>query len=380
MKRSASLVVVGLLTLALSACVVKQYPRTVTAKEKMDTNFAFDFDTIGALMVAGSNAGPGYDLDRQKVHIDYQYYLDPRLRQDPRQFYPRPPGPPAVTVVETLKDTADTEVLFIKWYSQYQPQNPAFAPAYAGYPETHTAYGVYVRSKKGNRGAIASSHGWTGGDVRKAYEVEKPLEMVKLGYDIVLIQQPYHGLRAPAGSKFSGEYFFSGELARTNEAFCQTVTDVRGMVAWLRQDHQVVGIKGGSLGGITTLLTAAVEPEVDFAIAWVPPSSLADIPDDTPLAPFIIKGLRASGIDQRAAADITYVSSVPNFTPAIPKADILIFAGMGDNFVPPPLPTKIWTAWGEPQIFWYAGGHVLNFEKKRCLQIQADFLLAHLNK
>jgi dienelactone hydrolase len=378
MKRTPALLLLAVAGMFISSCAVKTYPRPVTAKEKMDTNLAYGIDTAGAKLVAEVNAGPRYDLSRQRATIDYNYYLDPKFKADPRLFYPAPSSPPAVEVVAKLTEDDKVEITLLKWPSLYQPMNPAFAPVYEGYPETHTAYGVYMKSKSGNKGAIVISHGWTGGEITKSYKLEKMEDFAEIGYDSVLIQQPYHGLRAPADSEFSGELFFSGEVARTNEAFCQTVTDVRSMVMWLRPNYKVVGIKGGSLGGITTLLTAAVDPTIDFAIAWVPPSSLGDMPKDSPLVPFIIKGLEESGLDQQKLDEVMYLSSPANFQPAIPKDDLLIFAGMGDNFVPPYMPAKVWQAWDQPPIFWFAGGHVKNFELKQSMEIQKEFLVKHL--
>jgi dienelactone hydrolase len=378
MKRVEVVLSLVLVSIIAGACAVKTYPREVTANEKMDTNLAWAVDTAGAGLYSKINTGLGYDLERQKVKVDYSYYLDPALKQDPRSFYPGVESPPRVEFAQKIEDTDEVEISLIKWESLYEPQNPAFATLYENYPETQTAYGVFVKSKKPNRGAMVISHGWTGPDVRESYKRENMIEYARIGYDAVLVQQPYHGLRAPADSVFSGEYFFSGEVSRTNEAFCQTVTDVRTMVKWLRESYQVVGLKGGSLGGITTLLTAANDDTIDFAIAWVPPSSMGDMPEDSPLVPFVIEGLRASGLDRAKVEDILYVSSPVNFRPAVPESDILVFAGMGDNFVPPEQPQKIWEAWQGINIVWFAGGHVLNFEGKRCAAIEREFLADRL--
>jgi len=378
MKKITLLVIVLTVSWMAGACAVKDYPRAVTTGEKMQTNIAYSVDTTGAVLYSSLRAGPGYDIERQKVHVDYDYYLDPKFRDDPRSFYPEIAIPPQVEFVSLLKETDDYEFHFIKWESQYQPQNPAFVPFYETYVENHTAYGIFCKNKRGSRAAIVIAHGWTGGDIRKTWKLERMPEYAALGYDSVLVQQPYHGPRAPADSVFSGEYFVSGEIARINEAMCQAVTDVRSMAAWLREKYEVVGVRGGSLGGITTLQTAAVEDRIDFAVAWVPPSSLGDIPEETPLAPFVIEGMRASGLDQPTVKKVVYVSSPKNFEPAIAKEHVLMIAGMGDNFVPPNQPAMIWEAWGEPEIVWFAGGHVVNFEKKRCQEREREFLISRL--
>jgi hypothetical protein len=88
--------------------------------------------------------------------------------------------------------------------------------------------------------------------------------------------------------------------------------------------------------------------------------------------------MKMSGLNVDIIKRVLWVSSPSNYPPAIPKENILIFAGMGDNFVPPDQPKKVWENWGHPPIFWYAGGHFLNFELKQSRQIEADFLKKHL--
>jgi pimeloyl-ACP methyl ester carboxylesterase len=380
MKVSHSKYIIAIVSaIALSNCAVKTYPRPVTAKEKLQTNIAHTVDDIGAVahhyILA---AGPRYDTGRQVPTItNYEFYYDPAFIKDPDKFYLAPEGLPEVTQ-ELMEDTEGYKVYFLTWPSQYFPRNPEFAPLYERYVENHRCYAVYYRSNKGNRGALVSSHGWTGGDVRKDHKVENPERHLSTGYDMVYIQQPYHGLRMPASSEFSGEYFLSGELARMNEAICQAVTDVRSMVNWLRKDYQVVGVIGASLGGIVTLCTAMVEDNLDMAIALVPPSSLGDIPEDTRLAPYVVKGIRQAGLEREDVQKILYVSSPANYPPDIPVKNILIIAGMGDNFVPPDQPKKVWEAWGYPNIHWYPGGHILHFQKKKAMRMEEEFLKDHL--
>ena len=367
-----------LISVALSRCAVKTYPRQVSAREKAASNVAYAVDNLGAVahhyLLA---AGPGYDLSRQRVQVpDYNFYLDPAFRQA-AAFYQAPDRMPEVKQ-EKLQETSAYTVWLLSWPSLYRPVNPAFAPLYQTYTEDQTAYALYYQAKAPNHAALVVSHGWTGGDVRKGAKSNRLEAFVRLGFDAALIQQPYHGLRRPAGSRFSGEYFLSGEVSRLNEAMAQAVMDARSLAQWLRRDHAVVGARGGSLGGIVTLMAAAAEPELDFAVAWVPPNALGEIAEVTPLAPYIRKGFRQSGLDRETVQRVLGVTSPANYPPAIPKEDVLILAGMGDHFVPPDQPAAIWESWGHPPIFWFAGGHLINCQLQQSQQVEADFLRARL--
>ncbi len=371
---SIALLVVSLIG---ASCAVKEYPREVNSKEKCQTNTAYIVDTAMARTQSGGYR-LFYGMDKQVARIDYSYYLDPKFREDPRLFYPAPDGPPEIESREKIGEEQGVEVFLLKWKSKYAPRNPAFRKYYDLTPETHDVYAVYLKSKIKNKGALIVSHGWMNKSVTEEYQNQKLIEHTKDGFDVLLLQQPYHGLRQPADSTFSGEYFFSAEVSRINEAFCQSVTDTRTAYLWLRNNYEVVGAKGGSLGGITTLLLAANQPGLDFAVALVPPSNLGTLPADGALAHFVLKGMEDSGIDQELAAKILFVSDPTSFEPAIPKDDILIIAGMGDNFVPVKQPLAVWEAWDHPPIFWYAGGHTLNYQLAECVAIEAAFLRAGL--
>lgn len=377
-KTLTRLIVGAAVAISLSHCAVKTYPRPVTAKEKVQTNVHHEVDNVMAVLhhyLLGP--GFGYDVSRQMVQVkNYEFYADPAFHTA-ANFYQAPPSLPAVKK-ELIEENDVRSVWLLSWPSLYQPLNPEFAPLYESYVEDHTAYGLYYQAKQPSRGAVVISHGWTNGDIRKLAAVHKMDDYLALGYDSVLMQQPYHGLRRPPGSKFSGEYFMSGEVSRLNESVAQAVMDVRSMAAWLRQDHAVVGIRGGSLGGYVTLATAVAEPRLDFAVAWVPPSSLADFPETSMLIPYIVKGMKKSGLDRDIARRVLYVSSPANYPPAMAKEDILIIAGMGDSFVPPDQPAKVWESWGHPEIFWYPGGHMFNPDLKEAWQLEKDFLQERL--
>jgi len=369
------------LILALSQCAVHFYPRPVTGTEKAQTNIAHSVDSFTAFLERNLLAYKSRTPERQKVVLEnYYFYADPRFK-DPKNFYP-PVSAPRDMKMELLEEGKDYQMYLLSWKSLYQPVNPEFWKLYKNYQETWTAYAVYLRHKKPVESAMAIVHGWTGGDVTKKYNIKHNgmWEMFELGFDVALLQQPYHGLREPKDSFFSGELFLSAEVSRLNEAMCQAVSDFRSLVHWLRQEHKLVGIRGGSLGGVVTLATAVAEPELDFAIALVPPSSWADIGTENKLVPYVIQGIWNSGIGLDEAKRILYPASPANYLPAIPREDILIIAGMGDNFVPALQPILVWERWGKPQIYWYPGGHIVHFGKKKIKQAEEEFLNRQLKK
>lgn len=371
----------GLFLLLLNQCAVQFYPRAVSQKQKIQTNFAYSVDTLGASLFRSTKGRKAKSPERQKMIIEnYLFYADPKF-QDPNHFYPEP-GEIKDMEMTLFKEEKDYEVYFLKWSSSYEPVNPEFWRLYQDYKENWTVFALYFKHKNPVQAGMVVTHGWTGGKITKKNMFFPPLvpKFVEKGFDVIFVQQPYHGLRMPKDSYFSGELFISSEVSRLNEAMCQAVTDMRSAIRWLKQDHQLVGMFGGSLGGVVSLETAVVEPELDFVIARVPPTSWADLTLSSALVPYVGQGIWDSGIGLETARKIFYPTSPANFSPVLAKEDILIISGMGDNFVPVNQSILIWERWDKPEIFWFAGGHILNFETKEALRIEEQFLYRQLKK
>lgn len=378
MKRPRLIFILSAIVLVSGACAVKKYPREVTTIEKGYTQLGWRIDSVGAKIIPKYDIGRRYRLQRQTPEIEYSFYWNKKLKRDPNLFYLKPQGVPDVQVVRTLAENSRVRVDLIKWHSQYIPLNPDFALRYQTYKGAHTVWAVHAYRKRGNNSALVISHDWTESDVTKLWRKQNMFDYARLGYDSVIIQQPYHGLRRLPDMAFSGEFFISGEVARINEGMCQSVTDVRSMINWLRKTHRVVGVKGRGMGGTTSLMAAVVEEDVDFVIAWDSPSSLGDILQETPRAPFALDGVRVAGLDEDAIRKIVWISSPANYEPAIPIEHVLLISGMGDKFVPPEQTYKIMRKWGRFDVYWYAGGHLKNFQKKRCRRKERKFLFDHL--
>ena len=47
----------------------------------------------------------------------------------------------------------------------------------------------------------------------------------------------------------------------------------------------------------------------------------------------------------------------------VPRERALIIAGRGDRIVPTDQPLALWRHWGEPQICWFGGSHLMPFAR-----------------
>ncbi len=69
-------------------------------------------------------------------------------------------------------------------------------------------------------------------------------------------------------------------------------------------------------------------------------------------------------IDWRLVRAITHPVSPLAFEPKIPKHGRFIYAGLADRVIKPDQPRALWRHWGEPEIHWFSGGHVLGIRNE----------------
>jgi pimeloyl-ACP methyl ester carboxylesterase len=125
------------------------------------------------------------------------------------------------------------------------------------------------------------------------------------GYSVELYCLPYHYERKPEESLFSGEFFFSANLARTRDAFLQAVDEVRGCLAHLRRERShPVYLAGFSMGAAIALLLASELESFEGACVINPPADFPELIWKSPLCTTIRADLEKAGagrIDVAAA-------------------------------------------------------------------------------
>ena len=141
--------------------------------------------------------------------------------------------------------------------------------------------------------------------------------------------------------------------------FAQAVWDVRRILGWVRErGGDRIGLYGISMGGYVSSLVAALESDLDAVIVSIPMVDFATSAQDN--MPWIMQRYDDDiEIDWEAVRAITHVVSPLAMTPKVPKGRRFIFAGIADRVVRPGQPRALWRHWGEPEIEWFSGGHVL---------------------
>jgi len=222
----------------------------------------------------------------------------------------------------------------------------------------------WVHDGAPGRATVLAVHGFTMGWPRFDAVALLASEWFRAGLDVALLTLPFHGPRTPAGARFSGDSFARPDVALLNEAARRSVREILLATRWLRAESgRPVGLLGLSLGGYLCATTAALDPELAFVVAMVPPVCFGDLAwRFLPAAGTGAAGRAAPpalGRDELRRA--FRVHSPLAHAPAVPRERLLVVAGRGDRIVPPEHPSALWRHWGEPAIHWFDGSHLLPF-------------------
>ena len=113
---------------------------------------------------------------------------------------------------------------------------------------------------------------------------------------------------------------------------------------------------GLSLGGYTTALLAALEPDLACAIAGIPASDFVELFRTHTEEPDAAEAKRMGRFWDDTKRLLTVVSPLA-MPPRIPRDRRYIFAGVADRLAPPGAAQALWEHWERPRILWYQGTH-----------------------
>jgi len=202
-------------------------------------------------------------------------------------------------------------------------------------------------------------------------------EFYRRGYDVVLKTLPHHGARSGKGRLLSGFNYISGGVHHLNHSVAQSTFDTRSLLDYLLRNSSgvKVGLCGMSLGGYTSALMAGLESRFEFVMPIVP---IISIPDAMmawrPLDKAISKIVNDHHLDIPTLRDVMAAHSPLSFSPLLPPEKLMIVAGQGDRMALPHHAEALQKHWGDCELQWFRGSHVLPMQRERTLQAKFRFL------
>jgi dienelactone hydrolase len=181
----------------------------------------------------------------------------------------------------------------------------------------------------------------------------------QLGADLVHVALPFHGVRNPRTSLFSGEYFWTGDLVRSLESLRQAICDARSVVAWMRgQGYEHVGVTGLSFGGSIAMMLACLEPLPDYIIAIVGHLALGEASESAEILWRAKRDLQRWGVDETTRRRTWARLGVDSARPLLPPERQLWIEAENDAHIDPALVRAQWESWNHPNLHWIQGGHM----------------------
>jgi pimeloyl-ACP methyl ester carboxylesterase len=351
-------------------------PRAVSPVERLLVALGARFDEFMVRRWMRGDARSDRVDEALRAHLDraHAFYRNPVFLTDPETFFAPPETPEAVreSPVRRLPGGACVDVAFP---SSFTPVYAAAREDFASFPENRIVRARWWRHADRGRPTIICLHGYASGLPAVDALAFGARRLYRAGLDVLLYTLPFHGRRRPRGARKSGEGFFGPDMARTNEAFAQTVFDARALLRWVvRWGGGPIGAFGMSLGAYATGLLAAIEPTLAFAIAMVPVASLTDLVWGEPLHRFRREEAEAHGITLARFRELWQVHAPLLRHPVVPRERRFVVGALGDRICPPAHAHALWDHWERPPVHWYPGGHLAQFGRGRALGAVREFL------
>jgi len=316
---------------------------------------------------------PQTDVDATERREALRLYGEPAPVRDARSFFAEPPAPQVDVRHRARLKRGRREQLC--WDSGYRTWDRHYQAEYDGYGRNRTAWAEAWRHEGFGRRTIVCVNAWMTGSFALQRRLYTARRLYESGLDVVLFMLPFHGPRNPAGSRFGGQLFPGTSPRRTNEAFGQTIWDLRSLLAWLQAEGSgPVGVMGMSLGGYTAAVAASVEPRLDFAVAMIPLVSVADLLWTHGAKNPLRQEAEANGFTLEVLRSLYSAHSPLELEPVLPRERLMLVAGRGDRICPPDHVEKLRAHWKGSRVHWFDGSHILHFGRRQLFNEVLDFV------
>lgn len=199
---------------------------------------------------------------------------------------------------------------------------------------------------------VVGIHGWTMGDQRANSLAFLPGILYRLGFDVALVELPFHGRRMPIKAGIEGPLFPSVDPVRTCIAIAHALYDLRVLRSYLEsKGAKRVATVGMSLGAYVGAVWASRDV-LDKALFLVPMFSMGDMAWS-----LVSSGGEVNGIDRDFLKGLYQDHCPYNTLPATPQNQMLVIGGEGDHLVPTAQISELQSKWTDVRLRWVRGGH-----------------------
>jgi pimeloyl-ACP methyl ester carboxylesterase len=328
--------------------------------------------TVLATAATAAMTPSGILLDAKAERRRLEYYAALASARDPVKVFVPPPAPiPVHARPGRGLEGLGGHVELLRFQSPFEPLHPDLAGRFRAATHNAVARAQYWRHDDGPRATLITIHGFGASSAAFNTSFFNLGQFFAEGWDIILFTLPFHGGRQSARSPFNGAELFMSGFAHLAEAMAQAICDLRVLLDYLiRKGVPRIGATGLSLGGYTTALLAEVDDRIDFAIPNAAVSHIPTLIEDWFPANLAshwfrdVKGLPAELISRSAA-----LHSPLNYPVLLPRERLLVIGGAGDRVSPPAQTTALWEHWGEPELHWFPGSHLVHLDRARYQQL-----------
>lgn len=185
------------------------------------------------------------------------------------------------------------------------------------------------------------------------------LNLNRMDVAALFLKMPYYGPRREAGHNIR---MISEDPRQTVAGMRQAVLDVRRAADWLSAQPEIdagqLGIMGISLGGITSALSAGVEPRYRKVGLLLAGGDAAQFPWGSPKLVKMRQYWERSGFTQESLISTLRPIDPVTYAHRLRGRNVIMLNAAHDEIIPRGCTEALWEAAGKPKIQWWDAGHI----------------------
>ena len=268
-------------------------------------------------------------------------------------------------------------VFDLSFQSIFPPVAPFLDKAYMDFKENQSScvrLWEHSDSGKGERQTIVAIHGWTMGDQRVNSLAFLPGLFFSLGWNVALVELPFHGRRQPPASNGHSPLFPSADPVRTFVAVAHAIHDLRQLSSHLRNiGHTRFSCVALRLGAYVGQLWCALE-RLEKGVFIVPLVSMGDLVWDTLKGHPLGEGAPAPHEGRSFFRDLFRDHCALGRVAVTPQSSLLTLGGRGDQVVSRGQMDLLRRHWPESHFVWLSGGHGAHLRRGETFARMREFL------